>query len=254
LEQSLLGTSLINSYDSSVKDASPRGIQMKSKSNLRSAAVFITLLITLCSFLAIRAANASDGLNLPSGWVYIAANNSTESYFLTTLSGVPSGYDVANETYFGWCVDMRLDMTRNQTFQALLYSSLNPPANLSSQAQWNMTNYILNHKQGNFTDIQEAIWYFTIADYTGPLSTLANAMIQDAVANGTNFSPAPGETVAIICYPLVIQQQWVQVSIIEYSLPAIPEFPSIALPLFIALGAISATTIYRKKRSGSRAA
>jgi len=227
---------------------------MKSQSNLRSAAIFLTLLVTLLSFLVIPRANADDGLNLPSGWVYIAANNATESYFLTTLSGVPSGYDVANETYPGWCVDVRLDMTRNQTFQALLYSSLNPPLNLSSQAQWNMTNYVLNNKKGNFTDIQEAIWYFTIANYTGSISTMANAMIQDAVANGTTFNPAPGQTVAIICYPLVIQQQWVQVSIIEYTVPIIPEFPTIALPLIIALGAISATTIYRKKRSGSRAA
>ena len=227
---------------------------MRSRNNLRFVTMFLTLLIALCSVLAVHADSTSDGLNLPTGWVYIAANNGTESYFLTTLSGVPSGYDVANGTYFGWCVDVRLDMTRNQTFQTLLYSSLNPPGNLSSQVEWNMTNYILNHKQGNFTDIQEAIWYFTIANYTGRLSTTANAMIQDAVANGTTFKPAPGQTVAIICYPLVIQQQWVQVSIIEYSLPTIAEYPSIALPLLIALGAVSATTISRKRRLGSKAA
>lgn len=226
---------------------------MKSQSSLRSAAVFLTLLVAFCSFLTIRSADANDVLNLPSEWVYIAANNGTESYFLTTLSGVPSGYDITNGTYFGWCVDVRLDMSRNQTFQALLYSSLNPPQNLTSEAQWNMTNYVLNHNQGNFTDIQEAIWYFTIANYTGSISTLANAMIQDAIANGTAFTPAPGQTVAIICYPLVIQQQWVQVSIIEYTLPIIPEFPSIALPLLIILGAITATAIFRKTRVTSRA-
>lgn len=226
---------------------------MRSRRYLRFVSVLLTLLIAVCSVLAVHADSTSDGLNLPTGWVYITVNNGTESYFLTTLSGVPSGYDVANETYFGWCVDLRLDMTRNQTFQTLLYSSLNPPQNLSSQAQWNMTNYILNHKQGNFTDIQEAIWYFTVANYTGSRSTLANAMIQDAIANGTTFNPAPGQTAAIICYPLVIQQQWVQTSIIEYTLPIIAEFPSIALPLLIVLGAFSATTVYRKTRSGSRA-
>ncbi len=225
---------------------------MKSQSNPKVAAIFLALLVALCSFLAIPRANAGDGLNLPSGWVYIAVNNGTDTYFLTTLSGVPSGYDVANETYPGWCVDVRLDMTRNQTFQALLYSSLNPPENLTSEAQWNMTNYVLNNKQGNFTDIQEAIWYFTISNYTGSISTMANAMIQDAIANGTTFTPAQGQTVAIICYPLVIQQQWVQVSIIEYTVPIIPEFPSIARPLLIVAGAISATTIYRKKHLGSK--
>jgi hypothetical protein len=226
---------------------------MKLRSDLRFVGVFLTLLIALWSVLAVHADSTSVGINLPTGWVYIAVNNGTESYFLITLSSVPSGYDVANGTYFGWCVDLRLDMTRNQTFQALLYSSLNAPGNLSSQVEWNMTNYILNHKQGNPTDIQEAIWYFTIANYTGHLSTKANAMIQDAVANGTTFNPAPGQTVAIICYPLVIQQQWVQVSIIEYSIPTVPEYPSIALPLLITLGAISATTISRKRRLGSKA-
>jgi len=227
---------------------------MKSRSSPGSAAAFLGLLVVLCSFLVIPRANAVDGLNLPSGWVYIAVNNGTESYFLTTLSGVPSGYDVANETYLGWCVDMRLDMTRNQTFQALLYSSLDAPQNLTTGAQWNMTNYVLNHKQGNnFTDIQEAIWYFTIANYSGSLSTLANAMVQDAIANGTNFTPGQGQTVAVICYPLVIQQQWVQVSIIEYTLAVIPEFPTIAIPMLIILGAITATAIFAKTHVRSRA-
>jgi hypothetical protein len=149
---------------------------------------------------------ATTTLNLPSTLVNVTVFDGPESHFVTTLSNVPQGYDVANNTYLGWCIDASIVMTRNETFEAMLYSSLSPPSGNWSTARWDMVNYILNHKQGNANDTQAAMWYFinNTTNFNQTLSTAANATIEDALANGTGFIPSPGQTVAVIVFPQII--------------------------------------------------
>ena len=92
-----------------------------------------------------------------------------DSYFLTTLSGIPVGEDISDGTYPGWCVDTSTPIPRDTDLNVTLYSSLEPPEFLEEEA-WDMVNYILNHKQGGRIDIQAAIWYFIKLDplYTTP--------------------------------------------------------------------------------------
>ncbi len=185
---------------------------------------------------------AIDGaLNLPSTVVRIEVSDGTQSYFDTALSEVPSGYDVTNATYRGWCVDVRTNMARSPaTHTVLLYASTSPPGELANES-WGMINYVLNHKQGSVQDIQEAIWYFMHIDglYT-PSSTAAWAIINDTLENGGGFIPGPGQVTAVICYPTVLfpNQPDVQISIIEVeSNKVISEFPSalVLTPIMLTL-------------------
>lgn len=157
----------------------------------------------------------------------------TDSYFLTTLSGIPAGEDISDGTYLGWCVETDVTLPRDDPHTVTLYSSLDPPASLASEA-WDMVNYILNHKQGGKIDIQAAIWYFIKLDsgwptpgyyaydpyadnrYGGnPPSADTEAMVADALANGDGYTPGPCDVVAVICMP----SSCVQVSIVELEIP-----------------------------------
>ena len=220
-------------------------IRNKTKNNL---ALGFAVVIALSSILANRVAAADGGLNLPSALVSVVVTNGTESYFNTALSNVPSGYDVMNETYPSWCIDRTTNMTRNVIFEVALYSSLSPPGNLSS-VRWDMVNYILNHKQGNADDVQRAMWYFVnmVGNYTD-LTPVAQAIVNDTLANGTGFTPTLGQKVAVICFPIVLfpGSYPVQASIIELSNPIIPEFPTATLPILFALATLSAVIIHKR--------
>lgn len=216
--------------------------------NKRNIALGIAVLIILSPILVSSSFAQTATVNLPPDLVYIMVVNGTTSFFNTTLSGVPSGYDVTNATYVGWCIDRTAEMARDVTFQVILYSDLNPPGNLSS-VSWNMVNYILNHKQGTSDDIQQAIWYFAnMADGYVPTSPLAQIMVADALANGTDFIPAVGQIVGVICFPIVLfpSEFPVQVNMIELQVPEIPELHLLAIPLLIALTAISALIIRKR--------
>jgi hypothetical protein len=67
---------------------------------------------------------------------------------------------------------------------------------------WDMVNYVINHKHpaASIQDIQDAIWYF-VDGGVYPSDPEAKAMVDDALANGEGFYPAPGEWMAIILDP-----------------------------------------------------
>jgi hypothetical protein len=218
-----------------------------------------TLTIAIIVFFALSSitvysVRATDGISVPPSptMVTIEVVDGTSSYFLTTLTDVPSGYDVTNTTYLGWCIDVDAQMGRSPaTHQVVLYSSLDPPNGTLKDQRWDIVNYILNHKQGTADDIQAAMWYFIHFDSeteTPPTNqTIAWAIIEDALANGTGYIPAPSETVAVICNPVIfLPLNPVQISIIEVTVPVIPEYPTIAFTI-LTLTAISIGLIYAKK-------
>jgi len=221
---------------------------MPSKKSRLTIAMAAFTLIALLMQVAIGSVNALDyDLNLPSKIVRIEVFDGTESYFLTKLLDVPEGYDVTNGTYPGWCIDTRAEMARSPaTHPVKLYSSLNPPGDLANES-WDMVNYILNHKRGNATDIQQAIWYFINLDtaYT-PTSEVAWEIINDALANGEGYVPNYGEKIAVICYPQYVLPSEVQISIIEVTNTVIPEFPSPHIMLTILSATLLIILVYNR--------
>jgi hypothetical protein len=146
--------------------------------------------------------------NLPSTHVHLTVVDGTTSYFVSTLSGVPAGFDVHNGVYPGWCVDRSTTMIRSVSHNVILYSSISPP--VLSGINWIAINYILNHKQGTMMDVQEAIWHFT--DAFSPISAAAQAMVNAANAH-PSYDPTTGTVLAVICLPQ--NGNGVQNSIIE---------------------------------------
>lgn len=179
-------------------------IRLDKNTSINLVAIIAFTMAILIIVAPVRAQTAS--LNLPSALVNVIVQNDTSSYFVTTLSNVPGGYDVTNTTYPGWCIDYSVTMIRNETFEGQLYSSLNPPSGNFSSVRWDLVNYVLNHKTGTKYQIQDSIWYFVnnSATYTHTLDPTENATVMDALANGTGFVPSPGQSVAVIVFPLVI--------------------------------------------------
>ena len=210
--------------------------------------------ITFASMSVYHVSASDGGLNLPPSIVKIVVNNGTETFFNTSLFDVPSGYDVSNSTYPGWCIDATANMSLSPaTHDVTLYSSLDPPNGTLMDQRWDMVNYILNHKKGGVTNIQNAIWYFvnfTDSSKVPPENeTVTWEIINDALANGTGYVPALGQTVAVICNPVLLlpPPEPVQISVIEISNPIIPEFPLPAISLGLVSIVLLAVTVYKRK-------
>jgi hypothetical protein len=143
---------------------------------------------------------AQPVLNLPTGPVTLVVYDGAPiSYFSTVLSNVPAGYDVTNGTYPGWCIEEPIFITEGVEHTVTLYSSYDPslPAHLQDP-DWDMVNYLLNHKQGDSYDIQNATWYF-VNGGNMPTSLAGQAMVNDALANGEGFIPVGSQVIAVIC-------------------------------------------------------
>lgn len=194
-----------------------------SRHSGRNLAIIFVVLVIFLLVLPNQAVATDGGLSLPSTPIRIEVTNGTESYFLTRLSYIPSGCDVVNGTYLGWCVDVRTEMARSPaTHEVRLYSSGSPPAELGNE-RWDMVNYILNHKEGTSQDVQQAIWYFVHIGGSYSLTrAVALAIVNDTLLYGNGFAPTEGEAAAVICYPTILfpAQSDVQISIIEVRLSA----------------------------------
>lgn len=183
---------------------------------MKTSLITVVLICLLfVSILTIPARSAPPSLRLPESFVTMNAAYSTHSYFVLILSDVPAGYDIINGTYPGWCAQKTIRMTQHVNHTVLLYSSNDPdlPTDIRSK-NWDKINYILNHKHGDKTSVQNAIWYYTDA---APISTDANAtiMVHDAEQNGTGFLPRPGDHIALPIKGIPT----IQLSFIEYTIP-----------------------------------
>ena len=139
-----------------------------------------------------------------------------KSEFKTTLADIPEGYDVADGRYLGWCHDEKNPIYSWKSYKVALYSSCakNLPAYLPAD-NWNLVNYLLNHKQSHrWADVRAAIWYFTYR--VESLSDNARTLVNDAMQNGGDFVPEPGQVIAVICDA----GPEVQVTFIELVLPS----------------------------------
>jgi len=155
------------------------------------------LLMLLNTIPLVEATPTPPTIRLPADLITMMAIYGQTSYFDITLSDIPSGFDVNNGTYHGWCVQETIKMTQHVNHTVLLYSCYDPSLPLEyHNNHWDKINYILNHKQGNAMSIQHAIWYYTDnKDCFGDPD--ASAMISNAEQHGAGFIPTSGELLAI---------------------------------------------------------
>jgi hypothetical protein len=183
---------------------------MKKLKKLLIMTGLVTILL-ISGFLVVFVGAADPLVKLPTDSVKMNQFkiNYPYAFFDVWFSDIPEGdYDVANgEHYLGWCIDHPSPLPNALTYDVMLYSSYDPPAKFYDE-DWDMVNYILNHKpdvpdSNEVVDsIQAAIRYFVNFGYEIPQlpgdTLYGTSLVGDALANGEGFIPGPGQIVAVI--------------------------------------------------------
>jgi len=166
-------------------------------------------------------------LPLPTYTVQMRVNlDGGESQFAVELKGVPSGFDVWNETWLGWCGERGIKIPYGIWFDVTLVSSQDPnlPERFKNSG-WHKVNYLLNHKHmkigegagSTFVDVQIAAWYLLgqWTDKNGNVKTLpsqAQVLVDEANENAGSWQPAKGDWIAVICVtPTEVQSPFIEV-------------------------------------------
>ncbi|HID31008.1 MAG TPA: T9SS type A sorting domain-containing protein [Desulfobacterales bacterium] len=180
--------------------------------NKKSVGVCLVVISVLMA-MGVWPAGAQPSVKLPTDPVTIQVGRFGSSLWRTILSDVPPGYDVINGEYLGWCMNKDASIEAGTSYTVTLYSSYDPsmPSYLFDE-DWDKINYILNHKQGSFEDIQTAIWhFFNELDLDNDLPVnfggrwfpkdihTVQAIVDDANQYGAGFVPRPGQVMAVIC-------------------------------------------------------
>ena len=155
------------------------------------------LILSLCGI-----TSAAININLPTDPVTLRVTPGTNSYFNSRLKKVPSGFDVTNGTYAGWCAHKINNINYNKDYDnTTLYSSYTEPlpSHLDHE-NWSRVNYIINHKIPGvaWKQVQNAIWY--VLDFTPDpdLNSDGEEMIQNAILYGGNYTTTYFNITAII--------------------------------------------------------
>jgi len=137
------------------------------------------------------------------------------TYFDLKLSGIPSGYDLVDGTWEGWCAQDGTFIYPGVNYNMDVYSSLyieKLPLNAQGR-NWDRINWLFNNFDWYEGDAgygwkakQRAIWKIVEDDvnFTGSVSAnatqeaLAKTMYNNAVSYGTDFIPLPGYWAAVI--------------------------------------------------------
>jgi len=137
---------------------------------------------------------------LPSDPVTINVTDGTITYFNHQLSDVPDGdYDVHDDVYPGWCVQMGPHMPREKEISVLLYSSYDSdmPEEFMSE-NWSKINYLLNIREGfSKMTVQRVIWH--LLDFNSIMGDNEKTLLDMIDSDFDDFCPGPGDVIAILC-------------------------------------------------------
>ncbi len=119
-------------------------------------------------------------------------------YFAYTLTGVGTGFSIANQAYPAWCGGWYNSSLQGNgipgspvySTYAANFASLYSPVVAGNT--WNMVNYILNNKAGTVQDVQDAIWLVITGQTAATPSATALALAATAKLNPTYCPPAGG--------------------------------------------------------------
>jgi len=140
----------------------------------------------------------------------------SNSWFTLTLSKVPTGFDITNGPYPGWCVEISKTMSLNVDHTVKLYSTYEAGIPLTSE-NWDKVNYVINNYEDPLTNrhsIQDVIWKFICNDPLQENNTYTMELYNEANASGEGFIPSTGEKIAILA-DVVIGATEVQKTILE---------------------------------------
>jgi len=154
---------------------------------------------------------------IPDSPVHMFIRQGSDSRFELFFLDVRYGYDLVDfEFYKAWCLQNSKPIRRNAMHKIRLYNCYDPdlPPELKG-IEWNQINYIINHKRGSKEAIQQAIWHFTNGGRSITLKGEAAEIVEEANLKGSDYKPADGEFIAVVCLP----DEKKQPVFIEYKIP-----------------------------------
>jgi hypothetical protein len=127
-----------------------------------------------------------------------------DGYFAVQLAGVQPGFSIGSQVYAAWCAGWWSSVLQSNGSAGFgIYSTYgsNLPAGFTPSvagSNFNMVNYILNHKSGTVQDVQDAIWTIVTGQIRAghTLSAAASAMVTAAQANPA-YCPPTGGVIAL---------------------------------------------------------
>ena len=162
-------------------------------------------------------ANAGiSGPKIPGGPVHMFIRQGQRSRFELFFLDLKYEYDLVDfQFYKAWCLQKERKIRRNAIHEVRLFNCYDP--NLPPEFKkmdWNRINYIINHKEGPKSVIQEAVWHFS-DNRDRAISEEALSLVEKATQEGKEFQPKEGELLAIIC-----QAAGKQPVMLEYLIPS----------------------------------
>jgi hypothetical protein len=206
----------------------------------------LPVLVIMAMLLFVPVVSAVECPNLPDGKIgieitryqhpeyYVRYQDFSLYYCEYELSGIEDVQSIIqNGKWYGYCVDKEITINANQKYQGYLFSTY-CNSTYVPEYDWDLINYIINHKQGKWYDVQDAIWIVTgDIDYNDATST-GKAIYDNAVSNGVGFRPTEGQLIAIYIYI----SSSVQGALIEAYVPSyfyVPELPFGTITSLIAM-------------------
>jgi hypothetical protein len=171
-------------------------------------------------------------------------------YYQVALTNVPSGNDITNASYKGWCADTSTSFKIGVVLAAYAYSSYDSHAPIPS-GEWDKINYILNHKRyADQMEIQNAIWIFIDSCHDDAVLTpTSQALVDAANQNGEGFVPTQGQILAVVLCPVKDYEK----AIIEVRMPPDVVVPEFEFGTIVGLvGFFAALGIFRFRRRTPR--
>jgi hypothetical protein len=139
-------------------------------------------------------------VEIPSEQVDMTVYNGDVSYFNIELEGIYGSQHVTNGSYWGWCFEKSVQMTRNMTHPIKMCHSFDPNMPAAFQGvDWSEINYIINRDDLYPMDaVQDAIW--SVIEGTKASTVAAQQLVNEAEMYGSSFIPQVNDTIAVLLF------------------------------------------------------
>jgi hypothetical protein len=179
-----------------------------------------------------------------------------------TLSGIDLTESwVQDGEKYAYCMEKAVYINYNVHYDCYMistydYDNAMLPGDVSDE-EWAKINYILNHKQGNYSDVNDALYVYTNDKTYAEVTPLAKAMIDAAEDYEDDFGeyrPGESEVMGVYLYienfniPGANYNPWGQDLLIEVPVPPCFYIPELPLGTLTALGTMVAALFVKYRR------
>lgn len=152
-----------------------------------------------------------------TGTASMVASGGDDSYLTVDVTGGING------SYNSWCIDLDTTIYTGAEYTADVYEAVSAPDFLTEVPEnLDLVTYIINQDYSGIGasvyDVQLAIWELIEAE-SFALTPAAQAIVDDALANGADFVPGCGDVIGVVVDPFSNELGDGQHLLLEYPAP-----------------------------------